>query len=90
MATEAPKGVNLANRTRHEIAADILELAQRPARVTQIVRGCNLNPTGAHMYFDRLIEAGLIRRFGKPPAYETTDKGRDYLASFRRAQQLLY
>lgn len=90
MATEAPKGLNLVNRTRHEIAADILELTQRSARITRIVHGCNLCHGMTQRYLDRLIEDGLIRRFGKPPAYETTDKGRDYLAYFRRAQQLLY
>lgn len=49
-------------RRRYEIAADILETAQQPARVTRIVYDCNLNFVLIRRYLDHLLECGLIRR----------------------------
>lgn len=76
-------------RTRHEIAADILKLTRQPARITRIVYHCNLNFSIVHRYLDRLIEAGLLRQVGEPPAYQATDQGHLYVETFRHAQQLL-
>jgi len=76
-------------RTRHEVSADILKLTRQPARITRIVYLCNLNFNIVHRYLDRLIEAGLLREVGEPPAYEATDRAREYLEAFRRAQRLL-
>lgn len=76
-------------RTRHEIAADILKLTRQPARITRIVYLCNLNFSIVHTYLDRLIEAGLLRRVGEPPAYEATDQGHLYVETIHHAHRLL-
>ena len=76
-------------RTRHEVSADILKLTRQPARITRIVYRCNLNFSIVHEYLNRLLEAGLLRRVGEPPAYEATDQGHLYVEAIRHARWLL-
>ena len=59
------------------------------ARITRIVYLCNLNFFIVHRYLDRLIDAGLLRQVGDPPAYEATDQGHLYVEAINNAQQLL-
>ena len=71
----------LLRRTKEEISADILRIAQEPANATTILRSANLGYAQYLSYTQLLLERGLIERLDRT-TWLTTDKGRRYLAAY--------
>lgn len=61
-----------------DICADILRVAKRGAKKTQIVYQANLNFKIVKKYLKRLIENGLLDSFEKERLFRTTSKGVDF------------
>jgi len=74
------KNVPLQRRTRIDITAEILRIANDGAKKTQIVYGANLNFKLLRKYLDELEKAGFIMRdLKKQGIIKTTEKGEHYL-----------
>jgi predicted transcriptional regulator len=74
------KNVPLQRRTRIDITAEILRIANDGAKKTQIVYGANLNFKLLRKYLDELEKAGFIMRdLEKQGIIKTTEKGENYL-----------
>jgi len=63
-------------RSRLDITLDILRIAMKGAKKTQIVYGANLNSAIANKYISKMEEYKLIEQ--KEDMFITTDKGREY------------
>ena len=77
-------------RGRFRLISDILSAAKNPSTKTSIVYAANLSFEQAQKYLDMLEEDGLLEshRSGHKK-YETTDKGRRFLKTFRDLDGLL-
>lgn len=69
-------GVVTIRRSKIDISAEILNIAQNGANKTQIVYGANLNFDIANRYLEMLQNKGLIKQNGD--LYLTTEKGKAY------------
>jgi predicted transcriptional regulator len=65
-------------RTRLEIISDVLEVASKGARKTQIMYGANLSYTLLCRYLEDVVNMGLINK-KKNSVYILTRKGSDFL-----------
>lgn len=65
-----------------EICADILRVARRGAKKTQIVYEANLNFKIVKKYLRRLIENGLLHNSEKEKLFFTTNKGDDFIQQY--------
>lgn len=75
-------------RNRYDLAAEIIETAERPARPLEIALQTHLNLPIVNRYLCLLVEMGLIRRVGES-LYEATFNGLDYLERYWRLRRLL-
>ena len=62
-----------------QIVADILVIASRRTRKTQIMYKANLSYRLLCRYLDRVLDAGLVS-FEERDCYALTDKGKEFLA----------
>jgi len=75
--------------------ANVLRAALGGAKKTHIMYKCNLSFRQLHVYLDLLVDRGLLRRVsegGKSEEanlFETTKKGRAFLAAYRNIKVLL-
>lgn len=65
-----------------DICADILCVAKRGAKKTQIVYQANLNFKIVKKYLTRLLENGLLDSTKRGKLFHTTDKGADFLEHY--------
>ena len=69
-------GVVNIRRSRIDITLDILGIAAKGAKKTEIVYGANLNSNITNKYLDMLKQKDLIKQ--QDNIFMTTDKGRYY------------
>lgn len=78
-------------RTRIDILAKILGAALNDKLKTRIMFKASLNYNQAEKYFDFLIKTGLLRKdgSGKHFSYETTKKGKEFIAKYKALKELI-
>ena len=78
-------------RSKMRIMADILRHAQKPAKKTHIMFGCNLSFNQLKHYLDFLKERALIRKKMDNGAiiYQTTNNGQEFLRKYSSIARLL-
>jgi predicted transcriptional regulator len=70
-------------RDRLDIIADILQVASKEAKKTQIMYQANLNYKVLQRYLNEVKEASLIRFKDNSQSYTLTSKGQDYLEAYK-------
>ncbi len=89
-------GMRLEDKTRHkrrnrskiQIAADILEIAKNGSRKTRIMYLGNLSFDLLQKYLDSLVKTGLIEIDERDEkTFKATEKGRRFLEDFRELQK---
>ena len=71
-------------RGRLDIIADILNVASRDARKTQIMYQANLSYRVLQKYLAEVVEASLVCFEGTKRCYQLTDKGRRFLDAYQK------
>ena len=74
-------------RGKLEIIIDILSVAMKDAKKTEIVYKANLNFKRVGNYLPYLEEKGLIENMGSE--YKTTEKGKQFLRDYRKMKEQL-
>ena len=74
-------------RGKLEIIIDILSVAMKDAKKTEIVYKANLNFKRVGKYLPYLEEKGLIENMGSE--YKTTEKGKQFLRDYRKMKEQL-
>ena len=74
-------------RGKLEIIIDILSVATKDAKKTEIVYKANLNFKRVGNYLPYLEEKGLIENMGSE--YKTTEKGKQFLRDYRKMKEQL-
>ena len=87
---------SLLHRSRVDIIANILHVAETGAKKTHIMYQCNLSYRQLNIYLDFLIEKDLLRHSRtKTPenddtnTYQTTEKGRAFMQAYRSIRVIL-
>ncbi len=70
-------------RDRLDIIADILNVASREARKTQIMYQANLSYKVLQRYLNEVVDASLVRYRDVNQCYALTDKGEEYLDAYK-------
>ena len=70
-------------RDRLDIIADILQVASRDAKKTQIMYQANLSYKVLQRYLNEVTDASLIRFEGSRQSYMITSKGQEYLLAYK-------
>jgi predicted transcriptional regulator len=70
-------------RDKLEIIADVLTVASRNAKQTQIMYQANLSYKVMRRYLDQVVEASLVNFYPEGQYYMLTEKGKTFLATFR-------
>lgn len=70
-------------RDRLEIIADILNVASKEAKKTQIMYQANLSYKVLQRYLNEVITASLVRFEDSKQCYLLTDKGHEYLDAYK-------
>ena len=80
--------MNVARRrSRYEIIAEILSVAQDGVRSTRIMYKSNLDFRQRERYLSRLLGVGLIGIKTKSPlVYKTTELGNKWLEKYQKVQ----
>lgn len=84
---ESLKGSFKKRRGKLEIIIDILSVAMKEAKKTEIVYKANLNFKRVGKYLPYLEEKGLIENMGSE--YKTTGKGKQFLRDYRKMKEQL-
>jgi len=79
-------GVN-SRRCEIEIFTEMLKIAKNAVNKTTLLYQANLNYNQLQKYLTLLLERGLLEECGS--SYRTTEKGREFLATFVKLQELL-
>lgn len=92
--TSAKKGViriqtNIKRRCHHEIISNILSSAQQPRKLSDIVFDSRTNFKQANKYLEKLMKYGLIKKSVDINGFEATEKGIQYLKTYKRLKELL-
>jgi predicted transcriptional regulator len=77
-------------RSRTDIIAKILEIAQGGVLKTRIMYGAFLSFPQLREYLKFLQENDLLEHSSEKNLYLTTGKGKRFLKSFREMQEMLY
>jgi predicted transcriptional regulator len=80
---------NERKRSKEEICAEILAIAERGAKKSHIVFKANLNFKFLDKYLVRLKKSDLITGPSKSNLFSTTEKGIKYLEHFRELRDFL-
>ena len=81
----------MERRDRVEITAEILRLARRGAKKTNLVYRANLNHAILELYLSRLEQLGLIARNGCPERrIQTTEKGMQFVERYANLQAMAH
>lgn len=76
-------------RSRMDIAAAILEIAQDGAIKTRIMYNAFLSFPQLKEYLDLLLKGGLLLHEEGDRTYHTTDKGRRFLKMYREVDKMI-
>ncbi len=77
-------GIFLGNyRDRLDIIADILNVASRNAKKTQIMYQANLSYKVLQRYLHEILDASLVRFEDENQYYRLTVKGQEYLEAYK-------
>lgn len=77
-------------RSKNEIIIRILSVCSEGANKTKIVYQANLNFKTVNPYIELLVKSGMIEiKEGQINIYETTNKGKELLKSFKEIQSSL-
>jgi predicted transcriptional regulator len=76
-------------RSRTDIAAQILEVANGGATKTKIMYGAFLSFAQLKEYLSMLSEKGLVEHLPEENKFKTTEKGMRYLATFSDMDKLM-
>jgi predicted transcriptional regulator len=71
-------------RGRLDIIADILNVASRNAKKTQIMYQANLSYKVLQRYLAEVVGAQLINFEGEKQYFQLTDKGREFLEAYQK------
>jgi len=71
-------------RGRLEIIADILNVASRDAKKTQIMYQANLSYKVLQRYLTEIVNAQLINYEYEKQLFQLTDKGREFLEAYQK------
>ena len=80
----------MKNRSRMEISAAILELAQGGAIKTRIMYEAILSFDQVQKYFELLIDLGLMEYDKEERKYHTTEKGKRFVKAYREMEGLFH
>jgi len=93
---QAQRKLSLLHRSRTDIIANILRVADGGAKKTHIMYRCNLSFRQLHVYLDFLVERGLLKNIpakktekNDSNTYETTAKGRNFIQAYRTIRAIL-
>ncbi len=93
---QVQKKHSMTHRSRIDIIATILRVAEDGAKKTHIMYKCNLSFRQLHIYLDFLVERGLLRflraKSGEKndsTTYQTTGKGRAFVQAYRSIRAIL-
>jgi len=92
---QVEKKPSLVHRSRIDIIANILRVAENESRRTHIMYRCNLSFKQLHTYLDFLTERKLIKRTkvigDENPSgkYLTTNKGKAFIQAYSSIRALL-
>ncbi len=75
-------------RDRLDIIADILNVASKSAKKTQIMYQANLSYKVLQRYLNEIVEASLVRFEDNHQYYLLTLKGQEYLDAYREYARL--
>jgi predicted transcriptional regulator len=75
-------------RSRTDITAQILEIANRGANKTKIMYGAYLSYAQLKEYLAVLLENSLIEHIATEQKYKTTEKGLKFLKTINQLSQL--
>jgi predicted transcriptional regulator len=70
-------------RDRLDIIADILNVASREAKKTQIMYQANLSYKVLQRYLHEILEASLVKFENDNQCYLLTDKGQEYIEAYK-------
>lgn len=71
-------------RARLDIIADILNVASRSAKKTQIMYQANLSYKVLQRYLSEIVNAQLVSFEDETQLFQLTDKGRDFLDAYQK------
>jgi predicted transcriptional regulator len=71
-------------RSRLDIIADILNVASRDAKKTQIMYQANLSYKVLQRYLAEIVGASLVEFEDERQCYQLTDKGREFLEAYQK------
>jgi predicted transcriptional regulator len=94
---QADEKASLLHRSRIDIIANILRVAEGGAKKTHIMYKCNLSFKQLHVYLDFMVERGLLecsslKTEGKADlttTYKATKEGRAFIQAYRNLRALL-
>jgi len=93
---QAIRKASLPNRTKIDIMANILQVANGGAKKTHIMYQCNLSFRQLHAYLNLLVDIGLLEARalktedkGNSQLFETTSKGKAFIKAYHSLKALL-
>lgn len=91
LQSEAKRRRRFSHRNRLETVACILKNSNGASRKTRLIYTCNLSSGQFDLYKDFLVEASLLVSTSEESGeiFETTEKGRKFLADYQRIRRLL-
>lgn len=79
----------MRNRSKIEIAASILEVAQEGVTKITIMYHSFLSTDQLRHYLALLTDQGLLQYDRESNRYTTTERGRDFIAAFKEMSRLM-
>jgi predicted transcriptional regulator len=90
------KKLSLLHRSRIDILANILQIAEGGAKKTRIMYQCNLSFRSLQAYLDFLVDVGLLdcttlktEEKVDSQLFKTTKKGKAFIKAYRTLRALL-
>lgn len=77
----------MTRRNKLDIIADLLRIAKRPAKKTNLLYRGRMSTKGLEIYLSFLLEKGLLTT--NSPNFQCTEKGRLFLELYDKLQELL-
>jgi predicted transcriptional regulator len=77
-------------RSRMDIAALILEIAQDGSLKTRIMYSAFLSFPQLNEYLDMLVDSGLLEYFQDDKEYMTTEKGKDFIEKYKETAAMIF
>lgn len=75
-------------RPREAVFADILKVAEEPAKSTEIIYRANL-ASGSFLTYMRFLQSKRLIERRKDRTWLTTDRGKEYVYVYSRIQKIL-